>query len=164
MENNRGTTIKEYARSRGITHEAVRRQLKRYSDELEGHITIHGRTKYLDSAAVDFLDQHRLKTEVTVEVSDTMAKQEIDKLKEELDLYQDKVTALQDMIISLQQEKMELVEYRAKSTLLLEQKEKDQAELEQTKSNLDAVKEELAAAKTEIDSFKPSLFGFYRKK
>lgn len=53
------TTIKEFARKHGITYEATRQQVRRYADELEGHIKKNGRTMVLDEWAEDFLAQKR---------------------------------------------------------------------------------------------------------
>ena len=59
-------TIAEYARSRSISYEAVRKQINRYSIELDGHISKQGRTQYLDAEAEAFLDSKRQKDPVFV--------------------------------------------------------------------------------------------------
>lgn len=52
-------SIKDYAADRGVSYEAVRRQVKRYKAELEGHVIQKGRQQFLDDFAVAFLDEHR---------------------------------------------------------------------------------------------------------
>lgn len=52
-------TFKEYAERNNITYEAVRQQVARYSEELEGHIIRKGRVQFLDEEAVLFLNEHR---------------------------------------------------------------------------------------------------------
>lgn len=52
-------TFKEYADKNSITYEAVRQQVARYSEELEGHIIRKGRVQFLDEEAVAFLNEHR---------------------------------------------------------------------------------------------------------
>lgn len=52
-------SLKDYARETGVTYEAVRQQVKRYQNDLEGHIHQQGRTQYLDDAGVAILDSHR---------------------------------------------------------------------------------------------------------
>ena len=59
-ENEIGTTIPQYANSQGITYEAARRQVVKYLDnELQGHIRVRNKTKYLDDFAIEFLNEHR---------------------------------------------------------------------------------------------------------
>ena len=59
-ENEIGTTIPQYANSQGITYEAARRQVVKYLDnELQGHIRVRNKTKYLDDYAIEFLNEHR---------------------------------------------------------------------------------------------------------
>ena len=41
-------TTRQFAESQQVTYEAIRKQLIRYREELEGHIIQKGRTKYLD--------------------------------------------------------------------------------------------------------------------
>lgn len=59
-------SIKDYAKQNHVTYEAVRQQLKRYSEQLEEHIIRDGRTQYLDDVAVAFLDERRQKNPVVV--------------------------------------------------------------------------------------------------
>lgn len=51
-------TIKEYAKERNVSYEAVRQMIKRHSNELNGHIISqgNGRAKELDGEAVAMLD------------------------------------------------------------------------------------------------------------
>lgn len=51
--------MKDYAKEKGVSYEAIRKQVNRYKDELEGHITKIDRTQYLDDEAVAFLDDKR---------------------------------------------------------------------------------------------------------
>lgn len=150
-------TIAEYAKSRNISQTAVRRQLSRYTEELEGHITIQNRTKFLDSDAVDFLDQHRMLRTVIQENAEGKAKEEINRLKAEISLLQAEKVKDQQKIISLLEENKNLIQYQAENRLLLEQKDRDQAELME-------VRKKLQETEQEVNSFLPSWFGFYRKK
>lgn len=59
-------TIAEYAKSRSVSYEAVRKQINRYNIELDGHIIKQGRTQYLDSEAETFLDSKRQKDPVFI--------------------------------------------------------------------------------------------------
>ena len=52
-------TLREYASHVGVSYEAVRKQLKRYAPELEGHIKKERGVQYLDDFAIDFLTEKR---------------------------------------------------------------------------------------------------------
>lgn len=169
-----GTTIKEYARSRGISHEAVRRQLVRYSEELKGHITQQGRSKYLDDKAVEFLDQHRLPKTIIMEPTDEETRQEVDDLKLQIDMLKDQITSLQGTIIQLQAKENVLIESNTRNALLLEVKEKEadtlQARLEESQrksaemeTRATLAENRLEEAEKEANSYTKSWFGFYRK-
>lgn len=58
--------IKDYAKEKHITYEAVRKQLKRYEGDLEGHIIRQGNIQFLDDEAVKFLDSKRATNPVIV--------------------------------------------------------------------------------------------------
>lgn len=171
-------SVKEYAKSRSVSPEAVRRQLIRYENELEGHIIIENRKRLLDDEAVAFLDKHRMPRNLVVEQSDRARKEEIDRLYDEIDRLKDELLKekerflmAKDQIIELQKEAAALLEYKAENRILLEQKDKDREQLEETRQELTetieelgATKENLAAAQLELNSFSKSWFGFYRKK
>lgn len=67
-------SIKDFARDFGVSYEAVRKQIKRYEDELQGHIHRQGRTQYLDDVAVAFLSEHRAPAPVAIYTEDAMLK------------------------------------------------------------------------------------------
>ena len=41
-------TIRDYAKENNVSYEAIRKQIKRYEDELNGHIIKQNRTQFLD--------------------------------------------------------------------------------------------------------------------
>ena len=57
--NDLGMTVQEYASTYKLSYETVRAKIIRYKEELEGHIKIRKKTKYLDDFAVEFLESHR---------------------------------------------------------------------------------------------------------
>lgn len=59
-------SMKDLAKQNGVTYEAVRQQVKRYAKEIEGHIHLEGRTKFLDDYAVEFLENKRQANPVIV--------------------------------------------------------------------------------------------------
>lgn len=96
-------SMRDYAKQKNISYEAVRKQVVRYKNELADHIFKQDRTQFLDEYAVDFLDQKRASNPVIIyEVSKD---EEIDRLKKENDSYLKKIAALQEQLL-LQQDQM----------------------------------------------------------
>ena len=87
-------SIKDYAKENGITYEAVRQQLVRYKDELEGHIHKDGRTRFLDDEAVAFLSSHRSKDPIAVFTgsADDAYIKELEEQKKQLEAKNDALT------------------------------------------------------------------------
>ena len=148
--------IKDYAKSRGITYEAVRRQLKQYSKDLEEHVTKKGKTYLLDDKAVTILDGHRINKTVIVEPTESMVKDEVDRLKAEID-------KLKNQVIALQNDKIKYVEDKAKADALLLIADKEHDELEKTKEELTTARIELQHKDQELGRYTKTIFGLYRK-
>lgn len=107
-------SIKDYAQQKNITYEAVRKQVKRYQDELEGHIEKVHRTQYLDDYAVQFLDEKRAASPIVI--LEKSKDEELQRLQEENRLLLLKVAELQDRLLQekevvqqLQSEKIEML-------------------------------------------------------
>ena len=139
-------SLKEYAHSKSISYEAVRKQIKRYSEELEGHISVVSRIHYLDDYAVDFLDGKRLVKPIVV-VDDENVQEMRNLQQENKDLaaanrdLMEKLLKAQNMIIALKDESndLKLAVKELETKLLLE---------ETTAKELQEVKEELQQEKS----------------
>lgn len=112
--------LRDYASSKGISYEAVRKQVNRYKMELDGHIFKIGRTQHLDEFAVQFLDEKRQANPVIV--YDSNKDEELRRLTDEnkalllrINELQDRLLASNDTIQLLQQEKIQLLEERNKA-------------------------------------------------
>lgn len=112
-------SLKDYAKQKNISYEAVRQQINRYQDEIGEHIHKVGRAKFLDDEAVAFLDERRKKNPVVVLKMDQEEK--ITQLENENKALLLMVAELQqalldekDQVKVLQQEKIELLENQAK--------------------------------------------------
>lgn len=124
-------TIKDYAKQKGVSYEAIRKQIKRYEDELEGHLVKQNRFLMLDDEAVQFLDSKR--SENPVIVYEQNKDEELEQLQHEnkvlliqMNTVQDQLGKVQQKLIAemnttklLTQEKVQYLEYKAQS----EQKE-----------------------------------------
>ncbi len=124
-------TIKDYAKQKGVSYEAIRKQIKRYEDELEGHLVKQNRFLMLDDEAVRFLDGKR--SENPVIVYEQNKDEELEQLRHEnkmlliqMNTVQDQLGKVQQKLISemnttklLTNEKVQYLEYKAQA----EQKE-----------------------------------------
>lgn len=124
-------TIKDYAKQKGVSYEAIRKQIKRYDAELEGHLIKQNRFLMLDEEAVQFLDGKR--SENPVIVYEQNKDEELEQLRQEnkmlliqMNTVQDQLGKVQQKLIAemsttklLTQEKVQYLEYKAQS----EQKE-----------------------------------------
>lgn len=128
-------SMKDYAANKSISYEAVRKQVNRYKDELEGHIFKQGRTQYLDEEAVAFLDDKRKSNPIVIINSDK--DETIERLEREnralllkIAELQDSLLTSKDMIATLQSEKILLLEENKK---MIEEQQESQKTEEQPK-------------------------------
>ncbi len=155
-------TIKDYAESRKITYEAVCKQVRQYkSKELKGHLTYEGKLTFLDPAAVDFLDKHRMKRNIVLAPTSEEIRVEMQKLQDDLFKAMKEMSSLNSQIIELQKDKMSYLEEKGRTAVYLEQ---HKAENERAQREIEELKKDLEEARQEANSYKPSLFGLYRKK
>lgn len=108
-------SIKDYAKEHNITYEAVRKQIKRYQKELDGHISKINRTKFLDDFAVEFLNEKRKNNPVVI--IEANKDERIQQLSEENKALLLKIADLQEQLLKekdnvklLQEEKIRLLE------------------------------------------------------
>ena len=109
-------SLKEYARIKSISYEAVRQQVTRYREELGSHIVKDGRQQFLDEEAVAFLDDRRQKNPVIIyqESKD----EEIEALREERQRLLEELNAAKNRIIAQQDRLYELASSEQKMLLL----------------------------------------------
>lgn len=117
-------SIKDYAKARNISYEAARQQVKRYAEELDGHITRQNRTQYLDDYAVELLDDHRQQNPVVVINQDR--DEALEQLREENKALTQRVMLLQDKLLTAQESAIEA----AKATAMLDAAKADKDRLE----------------------------------
>lgn len=154
-------TIKDYAESRKITYEAVCKQVRQYkSKELKGHLTYEGKLTFLDPAAVDFLDKHRMKRNIVLAPTSEEVKADMQKLQDDLFKAMKEIDRLKSQIIELQSDKMNYLEEKGRATAYIEQ---HKAETERAQKEIEELKKDLEEARQEVNSYRPSLFGLYRK-
>ena len=113
-------SIKEYAKEKQVSYEAVRKQISRYKNELKGHIQKVGRTQYLDEEAEAFLNEKRSTSPIIL--VQTSKDEELEELRKEKEMLLLKIAELQDQLLKekdqvklLQNEKIELLEQKNRS-------------------------------------------------
>lgn len=182
-------TIKQYAESKGISYEAVRKQLVRYADELEGHVLKQGRTQYLDDFAVEFLSDRRRQSPIVVTLEDRG--DEIERLNERIaqltaqtDALKTELINAQKHVIDLQNDNTTLLEAKLQYSALLQDNQIMEERLRAAEEKQDELSQQVTAAELraneaekardeasrqrdeaqqEADSYQKTWFGFYRK-
>lgn len=145
------TSIKNYAKSRKITYEAARQQVKRYENELQGHIHKQNRTQYLDDYAVELLDDHRQQSPVVIVNQDRDA--ELEQLRADKVALLQQVASLQNELIKARDNEI----LAAKQTVLLEAAQSDRESLQERVKELEAERDE--ARKEAAKPWYKKLFG-----
>lgn len=161
-------TIREYAKQKGVSYEAIRKQIARYKDDLDGHLIREKRSILLDDFAVEFLDDRRRESPVIV--LNESEKESVERLKAQLEAVKNELIATQKTVITLQEEKQLMIEAKTKYDLLLESNTEQQKTIDDLRQDLQDAKEETKKirkerdkATAEVKSFRKSVFGFYRK-
>ena len=149
-------TLREYAAEKGVTYEAIRRQVAKYENELRGHVVTRDRTKYLDEYAQRFLSERRRLSPVVVKVEDTHEEaeelqKEVESLRSKLALAREELLAMQQRVIKLHEEREGMIEANTRNKLLLEENDGLRQKLEEAsireesvRADLDQLREESA--------------------
>lgn len=105
-------SIKEYAKTHGVSYEAIRQQVVRYADkEVDGfrlaeHISKVGRTQYIDDEGAAFLDERRARSPIVIQQEER--DETIERLRTRVDELQARLIAAQDEYRVLMEEKHEI--------------------------------------------------------
>ena len=154
-------TLKDFAAEQNVSYEAIRRQVKNYSGDLEGHVIIKNRTQFLDEYAVNFLKQKRRENPVIV--MHTEANEQVEELKAQVDLLKSKLLAAQEQILSLKNEEQKALEAKIRSEILLEDNKAKEDALRAAAVREAEIQRLCDQAQAEVRSYHKTIFGFYRK-
>jgi len=174
MENlQQGMSLKEYATTRQISYEAVRKMVKKLTDEsdlLNDHIYEVGRTRYLDDEGVTALDHKRAKQVIVTETEPEEVlslRKEIKELKDERDLYKEKNHALTSEMLELQKQlKDSPAALDTTKYMLIEDHAKTEEELKLKSERLEYAEEKLKdvnKAKDDMEKMLASKEGLIKK-
>lgn len=141
-------TIKDYAKQKGVSYEAIRKQIKRYEEELKDHLQKQNRFLMLDDEAVKFLDARRAENPVIV--YEQNKDEELEELRQQNKLLLVKMNQVQEQLGKVQQqligemektkaltsEKVQYLEYKAQSEAKEKQLQDLTEEREQAKATV----------------------------
>ena len=183
-------TLKQYAESKHVSYEAVRKQVIKYKKEIADHIIRKDGVQYLDQDAIAFLSEKRRHSPLVVVHEDNKDRiaeleAEVEALKAKLMTAQNEIMNTQSKLIQIQDTAKEALETKTRYDVLLEDHQHTKEELDQARAERDQIvterdqmKEELTMtehklklaeidkekAEQEANSFQKSIFGFYRKR
>ena len=139
-------SIKDYAAQHGISYEAARQQISRYSGrEVDGfriseHINKVGRTQYLDDDAVDFLNERRSRNPVIVQQEGQS--ETIERMRARIDALQNRLIEAQDEYRTLLQDK-HAIEMQAQKLL------EDKQQVEELRASTEAAEKRAEVAESD---------------
>lgn len=153
--------IQDFARECGVTDRAILKHIKKYEAELSGHIERRGANgTWIDETAEEIIRSRMIKHPMIVNDAVNFAEENSALMKKNSELLQ-MVASLQQRVIDLQEENSHMLLEAKDRQLALEAASSQREEL---RAQLDAAQEALAGAQAEVQSYKRSIFGFYRKK
>lgn len=148
-------SIAQYAESRNVSQPAIRRQLKRYEKELEGHIIKSNRMRLLDDEAVSFLDQHRMPKTLIIDGEEVSLAGKVDSLQkqvkklqetsmtEQIDFLKKELRESQERVIQLQAGMIEMMKLKDENLKLLSDNQKKDAALTEKSEALERKETEI---------------------
>lgn len=98
-------SLKDYAKKKNVSYEAVRKQVNRYRDELGDHLYKKDRTQYLDEEGEAFLDKKRSSNPVILVEHDK--DEQIESLQMQNNNLQIKIMELQEQLIKSKDQLLE---------------------------------------------------------
>ena len=167
-------TFKQYAKEKGVSYEAIRKQVNEtYVEELESLVIKKGRATYLTQEAIDFLDSKRQDNPIIIR--QVSKDEEIEELKNNIQMLMIENRNLQAKIIKLHDSK-DLLETDNKRLLLIEadstakaerlealEKEQEASlkQLQEKNDDLTALQKSLDEITREFDDYKKR--GFWKR-
>lgn len=125
--------VKDYAKERNISHQAVYKLIDNHEAELKDYIVKQGRTRFLMPEAEKILDNYRNKSAIVIDKQER--NEEIERLKEENKNLLLKIAAQADKIA-------ELSEWKSDHALLIAEANNNVKLLEDRNKQLDELKAE----------------------
>lgn len=141
--------IKDYAKERGVTHQAVYQMIETHKQELADYIVKQGRTRYLTTEAEKILDSYRNKSQIVLEKIES--NEELERLKEENKNLLIKVAAQADKIADLS-------EWKSDHAVLIAEANQNKLLLEEKSKQINKIEDELHLEKNRADQLEKQLY------
>ena len=142
-------SIKQFAEQQNVSYEAIRTQVKRYSEELKDHIIRKNRTQYLDEWAIDFLEKKRKENPVILMNMDQNT--QIEELQAQVEILKNKLMQSQDKVIALQEEARNHIEQGIRYNFLLEDNKAKTERLTKAEEQIEKDREKIEEYRQEIE-------------
>lgn len=144
--------LQDFARQQGVTDRAIQKHLKKYAAELEGHVERKGPNgTWLDDEACKILRSKMIIRPIAVVDPETE-----DKIKQQ----EQRIRELESRLREKEQYITVIEAAKMKAEARIEALEDDKKLIEDKSSGLEA---DLKATQEELNSFKPFIFGLWRK-
>lgn len=138
-------SISQYAEIKGVSKQAVYKQLSNHRKALEGHIIKENGRTWLDDEAVAFLNKQSQNSAPVIVMEQNY--EDIEYIKSRKEFYKNKTLELQDKLI-MEKEQRELLEAKAQEMKLLCEK------AEQTEQKLEAEQDKTKVLELELESLR----------
>ena len=148
-------SLKDYAKQKNVSYEAVRQQVVRYAEDLGDHLVKDGRQQFLDDEAVAFLDSKRKKNPIAIYQIEK--DEEIERLENQNKELLMKLAAAQEQTIKLQEEYRQISEKEAKIALLEADNEAARARAAEAERRADVADQERRDVESAIEKLQSDL-------
>ena len=150
-------SISDYAQANGVSYEAARKLVRRYTDELGEHLLRQGQTRYLDDEGQKILDTHRQGNPISVITTDRLEeiqqlRAEVSQLKDALLQTQGALMAAKDKLIASAGQQALLDAATHDKELLQAQIAATAAETARKEAELNSEIRDLSAAKAALEA------------
>lgn len=137
-------TIKEYAEQRGVSHQAVYKQLQTHAAELKNYIVKNGRTRYLTEEAVAILEQYRETSPQIIERAND---------HEKIEELENQIKKLLSEKSGLETELRGALKWKAEKAVEIAAAEQQQLLLEEKTKKVEVLESGFQEAKKEADEY-----------
>ena len=145
--------LQDFAKQQGVTDRQVQRLVKKYEDDLQGHVDRRGQNgTWLDDEACEFL-RSRMKQSPIVVLEGSDQVEQIMQLRDKLEQKQDKIEELQDKLLEEKQKNFQLEsQVKMLPVTIAEERQKVEAELKQKyQDDLQIYKDHAEAERKELE-------------
>lgn len=151
------TTIKALAAEQKVSYQSIWKMVTKYEKELDGHIVVKDRVRYLDDEAVAFILEKR-RDHPMVAMNDDQAaiilsqEQEIKQLKDRIEALLNEIIQNEKHINELQRENQTALEAKIQNQFLLEDRDRLQKGYDQLQEKSDQLREKSEQLRDDLEA------------